>query len=574
LKQRQPVLALLIAAVIVLGLLSVFAIELADTQAKSKQDVTTRVHERAVLASALIDSLFQTVGQQVPQYVRRYGTPTVSAATMERNRQQNAYLVLLDSTGRVIAHSRGFTPQAAANLTKSAALDLVNSGRPYGLGDVLPYGKTGVINFAVVFPTPSGKRTLVTGFMPAQLSGFLGGELQKIPGVKGAHNYLLDGHNTVLSSTNPRVPAGRVLDTPLQRRALARESGPVLGRYYDQVKLSNSTWRVVLAAPEGPLFASVSGVRKWVPWMIFTAFALVALLALALGRRTLRSADEIREANAKLAVLNAELGKTNAALERRAAELARSNSELEQFASIASHDLQEPLRKVRTFTEQVTSMDAAHLSDQGRDYLERANSAAARMQNLIDDLLKYSRVATHARPFAPVDLGVLTREVLEDLEAQVERVGADVRIGDLPTIAGDAPQLRQLMQNLLSNALKFHREGVAPQVAVEATTAGDVATITITDNGIGFEPQYGRRIFRVFERLHGRGEYPGTGIGLALCRKIAERHGGTIVADGEPGVGATFTVTLPIDRSEPVLSARLDGDSEEIALRDESHAHA
>jgi signal transduction histidine kinase len=238
----------------------------------------------------------------------------------------------------------------------------------------------------------------------------------------------------------------------------------------------------------------------------------------------------------------------NDQLAARAIELERSNSELEQFASIASHDLQEPLRKVRTFTQKVVTTEAEQLSERGQDYLQRANSAAARMQKLIDDLLTFSRVATHGRAFAPVDLAQLTAEVLEDLETAVEQSRAAVHVGALPTIYADALQMRQLIQNLLSNALKFRREGTVPEIAIDGVVRDGTAEITVSDNGIGFDPQYSDRIFRVFERLHGRSEYDGTGIGLALCRKIAERHGGTVIAHGVPRDGATFTVIVPIDQ--------------------------
>jgi light-regulated signal transduction histidine kinase (bacteriophytochrome) len=339
------------------------------------------------------------------------------------------------------------------------------------------------------------------------------------------------------------------------------------GQYYDQVPLTNSTWRIVLAAPNGPLFASISGLRKWIPWFIFICFAVFALAALALGRRVLRSADEVHEANARLALLNEELESTNETLERRARELARSNAELEQFASIASHDLQEPLRKVRTFTEQVRVIEADRLSERGRDYLDRANAAAERMQKLIEDLLKFSRVATHGRPFTSVDLAQVTRDVLEDLEAQIEHSGAMVSVGALPTISADALQMRQLTQNLISNAVKFRREGVTPEVSIDGTVAEDRVQLTVRDNGIGFEPQYARRIFRVFERLHGRGEYPGTGIGLALCRRIAERHGGTIVADSESGAGATFTLPMRQRHEELVVAEPAEHDEEEANVQ-------
>jgi len=562
------------AAFVVLALLTVFALELADTQAKSKRDVAARVHERAVLAAALIDSLFQAAGRQAPADARTYGARVVSDRTLNANRRQNAYIALLDAKGRVLAKSRGFTSQARADLAESAALALVASGHPYGLGNVLPYGKTGVINLAVALQTPHGKRVLVTGFAPASLSAFIGGELNKIPGVADAENYLLDGRRAVIASTNAARPLGHVFDTPGEIRVLARRSGTADGTYYDQAGISNSTWRVVLAAPEGPLFASVSGLRKWMPWAIFIAFALVAGAAFGLGRRALHASDDVREANGRLERVNAELATTNATLARRAGELARSNDELAQFASIASHDLQEPLRKVRTFTQQVTMTEADSLSDKGRDYLQRANAAAERMQNLIEDLLRYSRVATHARPFALVDLDVLVHEVLDDLELERERAGAVIRVGDLPALHGDATQLRQLIQNLVSNALKFRREGVAPEVEIDGAVAGEVATITVRDNGIGFEQQYSKRIFRVFERLHGRGTYPGTGIGLALCRKIVERHGGTIVADGTPGAGATFTVTLPVDQREEVIAPISHGDELAGTLEKEGHVHA
>ncbi len=252
----------------------------------------------------------------------------------------------------------------------------------------------------------------------------------------------------------------------------------------------------------------------------------------------------------------------NRELAARARELERSNAELEQFASIASHDLQEPLRKVRTFTHRVFETEADALSDQGRDYLSRANAAAARMQKLVEDLLLFSRVGTRGSPFAPVDLAQVVAGVLGDLEAATESAQALITVGDLPTIDADALQMRQLMQNLLANALKFRREGITPEVSVTATVRDDAVEISVTDNGIGFDPRYRDRIFRVFERLHGRSEYEGTGIGLALCRKIVERHGGTVGADGIPDVGATFVVKMPVTQlttvavSEPLRLPR------------------
>lgn len=560
LKVSKTSLVVITAASVLLSLLTVFAIELSNTQAKSKNAIEVQVHERAVLAAALIGSIFQSVGQQVPQDSKTYGTPTVSNQMLNAQPRQGGYLALVDARGEVLAFSAGFTAQARAELAHSQALALVRSGHPYGLGNFASYGTTGAIDFAVAFPTSYGTRTLLTGFTPQALSAFVTRELQNIPGVKGAHNYLLDGNDIVLATNNPSAEVGHLIPGTGAVSALKHASDDVRGHYFDQVALANSPWRIVLAAPDASLFAGVTGLHQSVPWLIFIAFAIVALVALALGYRVLRSADQLRAVNTRVHLVNDELTNANGTLERRAAELARSNEELNQFASIASHDLQEPLRKIRTFTEQLTLDE--QLSEKGRDYLQRANGAAERMQTLIQDLLSFSRVTTQGRPFAEVDLGEITRLALIDLDARIEGLGAVVHVGTLPTITADALQMRQLTQNLVSNALKFHREDVPPEVAIDAKVTGDQVQLTVHDNGIGFDPRYSLRIFRVFERLHGRGEYAGTGIGLALCRKIAERHGGGIVADSEFGVGSTFTVTLPLyplDR-ETLTIRHTDGD--------------
>ena len=269
----------------------------------------------------------------------------------------------------------------------------------------------------------------------------------------------------------------------------------------------------------------------------------------------------------------------------RTAELQRSNRELEQFASVASHDLQEPLRKIQAFGDRLQAKCGEALNEQGREYLGRMRSAAARMSTLINDLLAFSRVTTKAQPFAEVDLAAEARQVVSDLEGRIQQVGGIVEIGPLPTLFADPIQMRQLLQNLIGNGLKFHRPGVPPVVRVEGrilpptpalphegggsntspSPAGLPAhtqqgegrgveeertetwcEITVQDNGIGFDEKYLDRIFQLFQRLHSRSEYEGTGIGLAICRKIVERHGGTITARSAPGQGATFLVTLPV----------------------------
>jgi PAS domain S-box-containing protein len=223
-----------------------------------------------------------------------------------------------------------------------------------------------------------------------------------------------------------------------------------------------------------------------------------------------------------------------------------SNRELEDFAYVASHDLQEPLRKIQAFGDLLSTKYADSLPPQASDYIERMRSAARRMQVLINDLLAFSRVTTKGKPFVPVDLGVIAHEVAKDLEMRVHDAGGEIVIGELPHLDADPMQMRQLLQNLAGNALKFHQPGVPPRVQISGRALNDHCEIVVADNGIGFEERYAEKIFTMFERLHGRGKYEGTGIGLAICRRIAERHGGTITARSTPGEGSTFTVVLPL----------------------------
>lgn len=250
--------------------------------------------------------------------------------------------------------------------------------------------------------------------------------------------------------------------------------------------------------------------------------------------------------------------------EKLVSELKQSNQQLEQFAYIASHDLQEPLRKIRSFGDILIRHYSTLLPDEGQDMVARMQSSAERMGVFIRDLLAYSRLATQEDPFQPVSLENLLAEIQQDLSMVIAETQAQVTIGrsnqPLPTVSGSLLQLRQLFQNLISNALKFSRPGVQPQVSVQSRivvpesvpdtvlnrTGQSWLAIDVIDNGIGFEEKYQERIFQLFERLHSRSAYSGTGIGLAICRKVAENHGGAIVAHSQPGQGAQFTVFLPI----------------------------
>ncbi len=252
-----------------------------------------------------------------------------------------------------------------------------------------------------------------------------------------------------------------------------------------------------------------------------------------------------------VAVLNdvSSLRDAQDALRAYARQLERSNRDLQDFAFIASHDLQEPLRKIQSFSNRLEMRYTDVLDETAKDYLKRMQNAASRMQMMITDLLAYSRVTTKGLPFAPVDLDKVLADVLSDLEHRIEATQGTIEVGDLPVVEADATQMRQLFMNLVNNALKFHRQGEAPRVRISARLQStDRVVLIVEDNGIGFDPQYLERIFLPFQRLNPRDAYEGTGIGLAICRKIVERHGGTISAMSEPNKGTQFIVELPRQR--------------------------
>ena len=256
-------------------------------------------------------------------------------------------------------------------------------------------------------------------------------------------------------------------------------------------------------------------------------------------------------------MMEAELRKSRDELELRVQErtaelneymtkLEHSNQALQDFTAIASHDLQEPLRKVTAFGNMLKQKCGSSLGEQGNDYMQRILKANQRMQSLLTALLEYSRLTTKTNPFGEVNLSNLIGEVLSDLEIRIAKTGGQVHVGILPVISADPTQMRQLFQNLIGNALKFHKEGEKPLVKIQSPANKQMIRISVEDNGIGFDEKHIERIFAPFQRLHGRSEYEGTGMGLAICKKIVERHGGSITAKSTPGKGSLFVIDLPL----------------------------
>ena len=285
-------------------------------------------------------------------------------------------------------------------------------------------------------------------------------------------------------------------------------------------------------------------------------------------RETIRHRRELQQHNL---VLESRVKERTVELQVYAEELSRSNRELEDFAFVASHDLQEPLRKIRAFGNRISTGYEDALDERGKDFLHRMLNAAERMSMLISDLLSFSRVTTRGKDFEDTDLNTVVASVLEDLEITIEEKQAEVNVDSLPVMKADASQMSQLFLNLLSNALKFTKPDQPPIITLHYEAIDEEQAealhllpglswfkLTVEDNGIGFEQSFAEKIFAPFQRLHGRSEYKGTGIGLAVCRRIIERHNGTVEAFSEPGQGARFELYLPED-GQPFTNLQQQG---------------
>ena len=469
------------------------------------------------------------------------------------------YAALLSGDGTVLAASSNMP--AATSQRLAGRPDYVNqalSGRAWLSNVHTAKGKPATIDWAIPFPTKSGRRVLIQGFPAATLSGFLTSFLSQ--GTSGRSIYVVDSsRGLIAASKSAGLEPGAAIPTSLAN-AESLSSQTIDGRYVAASTIGGSGWKLVLSQPTGPLYATAGGTSSWLLWGMVALAALVGFASLIPLRRTHVRTAELGAAHAQVSALNATLearvAERTELAEQRAHALARSNAELEQFASVAAHDLQEPLRKIRMYCERL-DRKRDEVPEEVRADFVRMEAAAGRMQNLIGDLLDLARVNSRGRELVAIDLNEVADEVVADLEARIAEVGASVVLEPLPVVLGDRVQMSQVLQNLMSNALKFHREDEPLQVRVSAETgANGRCAITVEDNGIGFEDEYAERIFGTFQRLHGRGEYEGTGIGLSIARKIAWRHDGDITATGVPGQGATFKLTLPMARAVTAVAPR------------------
>jgi signal transduction histidine kinase len=518
---------LILFALGTVGMLGTAAYGLAHGQHGQRSSLERRFQGRAQLGAALVGSLFSASapGQQA-QASQRYGGKINEAAL---NRQAAAggsgFIAIADSRGHVLAASSGAPPGLDATLSSQPAfLRRALLSNSYGLSGVQPGGS---LLTALPFKGETGTRVQVSGIESSLLAAFLGGTLKQVSNNASSTSLIVDDSGSVIAKQGSNERIGQPLRDAKLRAAIAGHTSGKLSdnRLYTSQQVGSTGWRLVLVAGSGVVFQPVSGTNRWLPWVILIIGAIALASVGVLLRRTLLVAADVRTANA---------------------DLARSNADLERFAYVASHDLSEPLRTIGGFGGLLERRYADRLDDEGRMMLGHITGGAARLQALIDGLLSYARVSTAPRKVDAVDLDALTHEVLNAIRPALVDRGARVEVEPLPTVEGERGQLSQLMQNLILNAVKFTADHVTPQVEISARSIDDGRwEIRVADNGVGIAPDQAQRIFEMFQRGTSDRARSGTGIGLALCARIVERHGGAIGVEPRDGGGSVFAFDLP-----------------------------
>jgi signal transduction histidine kinase len=528
-RLRHPTALAAILTALALIALGVSAWFLADTQNHQRRDLRDRYADRTAVAASLIDSLFNVAfSSQRDQAAERYSGDSISRERLDAvvKQGQLAYSMIVDASGRVIASSSNAPPAPDPAVLRTALKG--------GVGlSAAASGSPPVIQSAIAFRTPSGPRVQVNGSPKQAFVTFISGTLKPLPTLTGSRAFVLDERGGSLGAA--RQGGRPVPPSPELRRAIARKmqaSYTVDGTkiYAASTTIPRTPWKVVLTASERRLYDSVSGFRRWAPWAILVVGAL-ALVAVALLLWRLVKTNEALDTNRH-------------ELQERALELERSNADLEQFAYAASHDLSEPLRTVAGFSQLLSSRYGGRLDAEADEFIHHMTAGVNRMQQLIDDLLMYSRVGRAPLHDEAVDLDAVLTEVLDWIQPAIQERGAQVTSDSLPTVRGERGQIAQVLQNLVANAVKFTTPDTTPEVHVSAERDGAQWRIAVRDNGIGVgeDPDV---IFKMFGRLHPADAYPGTGIGLALVKRIVENHGGRIWVDPAPGRGSIFSFTLP-----------------------------
>jgi signal transduction histidine kinase len=503
---------------------------LAASQNDQRSNLRARYGDRTAIAASLIDSLFRLAfTSQSQQASQQWAAPHISRRQLDAavKRQQLGWSMVVDANGKVLGRSSGAPAAPAPEAVRGAERN------GFGVGAVRP-GKVPVVDSVVKFSTPTGVRYLVNGTPLKSYRTFLDGTLKPLPTLKRSRAFVVDQNGRTLGVALSRARRGQMPSPELLRAIAKRDSTSYTvngeGIYGAATTIPHTPWRVIATGANADLYASVTGPSRWVPWAILLIGALTLVAVGFLLRRLLKT--------------NAALEESRHDLEQRALELERSNADLEQFAYAASHDLSEPLRTVAGFSELLRQRYAGQLDPDADGYITFIGEGVKRMQQLIDDLLLYSRVGRAPLREETVDLEEVWRDVVAWLAPAIEERGAQVTHEPLPAVRGERGQIAQVLQNLLANAIKFTAPGTVPQIHVSARRSGGSVQVSVADNGIGIDGG-GDVIFKMFGRLHPVDSYPGTGIGLALAKRVVEAHGGRIWVEAALGGGSVFSFTLP-----------------------------
>jgi signal transduction histidine kinase len=511
-----------------MGMLGTAAYGLAHGQNGQRDTLERRFQGRAQLGSALVGSLFaaSAPGQQ-QQAAQRFGGK-IDAAALDRQVAAggSAFLAITDANGKVLAASSGKNPSGLENDLRSGPMFFRRAltSNSYGLSGIQP---DGTVLTALPFKARTGTRVQISAVKADLLAAFLGGTLQQVSNNASSSSLIIDDQGGVIAEQGRGERVGKPLHDARLKAAIAKKSDGTLSdnRLYTTQPVGSTGWRLVLVADKGTVLDPVSGSNRWLPWLILVIGAAALAAVAVLLRRALTASEQARIANR---------------------ELERSNADLERFAYVASHDLSEPLRTIGGFGGLLERRYADRLDDEGRMMLGHITGGAARLQALIDGLLSYARVSTAPRRPEHVDLDELTNEVVAAIRPAINDRNAGVDVQPLPTVEGERGQLSQLLQNLILNAIKFTADDVTPQIGISSEPIGDGRwEIRVADNGVGIAPEQAQRIFEMFQRGTADQARRGTGIGLALCARIVERHGGQIHVEPRDGGGSVFAFDLP-----------------------------
>ena len=530
--------AVFASAILVAALLGVLAYAIAHSQSTSRDDAQKRFQAQATVTASLTHALLGILESESSQQAAKTFSGQISAAQLDlmARKSHDTYVIIMSGSGTVLATSAGAPHGAISKSSQiSVALTHAEHGKSW-FGDVSRGSMgTSLLVEAVPFSTASGKRIAVIGAPLSVLSNFFSAYLKGALEAASSSGLIVDSTGHALGSSTAMKP-GQPVTANLQRALRNPGVQPVSeggGRYVASAPIGTSTWRVIMTEPGSALYPPLIGSQRWILWLVFAAVALAGMLAVFLLARVLAGAERVS---------------TQAEVIQRANDaLAKANAELDAFSYSVSHDLRAPLRAIDGFSRILIEEAMAELSEEHQRYLGLVRANTQKMGELIDDLLSLSRVGSHALARQTVDVNSLVAEVHASFTDEIADREVEITIGDLPEVQADRALLRQVFQNLMSNALKYSRDESPARVSVIAEHNGDEAVFTVRDNGVGFDMRYASKLFEVFQRLHRAEDYEGTGVGLAIVARIVSRHGGRIWAESSPGEGAAFHFTLGAD---------------------------